>query len=78
MRENFARKPAGGDRHQLKGIYSATVKEYPPEEGVPTSERVANWGKLNADNLSLNEIAINASMASEIMDNLQVNLGPQS
>ena len=59
-------------------IYAEIVNEYPLKDGVPTSERVSSWGDLKADKIALDEIAKNSSKASEIMDKVQFDLGPQS
>lgn len=59
-------------------IYADIVNEYPLKDGIAVSERVASWGPLKADKLSLEEIAKNSSAASEIMDRVQFDLGPQS
>ncbi len=59
-------------------IYAEIVNEYPLKEGVPTSERVASWGDMKADKIALEDIAKNSSKASEIMDKVQFDLGPQS
>ncbi len=59
-------------------IYADVVNEYPLKDGVPVSERVASWGELKADKLPLEDIAKNAAKASEIMDKVQFDLGPQS
>lgn len=59
-------------------IYAEAVNEYPLKEGVAASERVKSWGTLKPDKLPLEEIAKNASKASEIMDKVQFDLGPQS
>ncbi len=59
-------------------IYAEIVNEYPLKEGVPTSERVASWGEMKADKIALEDIAKNSSKASEIMDKVQFDLGPQS
>ena len=59
-------------------IYAEAVNEYPLKEGVPTSKLVASWGTLKADKLPLEDIAKNANKASEIMDKVQYDLGPQS
>lgn len=59
-------------------IYAERVNEYPLKDGIATSKRVASWGALKADTLPLEEIANNSSKASEIMDKVQFDLGPQS
>ncbi|MCH9808971.1 MAG: Fe(3+) ABC transporter substrate-binding protein [Alphaproteobacteria bacterium] len=59
-------------------IYAERVNEYPLREGIAASERVASWGALKADKLPLEAIAKHSPKASEIMDKVQFNLGPQS
>lgn len=59
-------------------IYAERVNEYPLKDGIAASKRVASWGALKADTLPLEEIAKYSSKASEIMDKVQFDLGPQS
>jgi len=63
---------------QGQEIYAEAVNEYPLKDGVPASKLVQGWGNLKADKLQLGEIAANAGKASEIMDKVQFDLGPQS
>lgn len=59
-------------------IYAEVNFEYPVKAGVPVSERVAGWGRLNADTLSLNEIAKYRKRASELADEVGFDDGPSS
>ncbi len=59
-------------------IYAQIVNEYPLKEGVKASARVASWGKLNPDPLSLEKIAQLRSTASKIMDRVNFDAGPDS
>lgn len=59
-------------------IYAEAVNEYPLKPGVPPSKLVASWGTLKADKLPLEDIAKFSGKASEIMDKVQYDLGPQS
>lgn len=59
-------------------IYAEIVNEYPLKDGVPVSDRVASWGELKADKLPIEDIAKHSAKASEIMDKVQFDLGPQS
>lgn len=63
---------------EAQKIYAEAVNEYPLIDGVSASEMVNSWGKLTPDKLPLRDIAENASKASEIMDKVQFDLGPQS
>ena len=57
-------------------IYAEIVNEYPLKPGVPVSERVASWGTLKPDTLSLEKIASERKHASEIMDRVGFDQGP--
>lgn len=59
-------------------IYADIVNEYPLKPGVPPSKLVSSWGTLKADKLPLEDIAKYSGKASEIMDKVQYDLGPQS
>ena len=59
-------------------IYSEINFEYPVKPGVPASSRVESWGKLNADKLELGEIARYRKTASELVDKVGFNNGPNS
>lgn len=63
---------------QGQEIYADAVNEYPLKDGVPASKLVQSWGELKADKLPLGEISNYAGKASEIMDKVQFDLGPQS
>ena len=63
---------------QGQEIYADAVNEYPLKDGVPASKLVQSWGELKADKLPLGEISKYAGKASEIMDKVQFDLGPQS
>jgi iron(III) transport system substrate-binding protein len=57
-------------------IYAEVVNEYPASPKVPVSAMVAGWGKLVPDALSLEELAKNRKLASEIMDKVGFDAGP--
>ncbi len=59
-------------------LYAETNHEYPVKAGVPVSEMVASFGRLNADPLPLSEIAKNRRTASELVDRVGYNDGPNS
>ncbi len=59
-------------------IYSETNFEYPVKPGVPVSARVRSWGELKADKLDLLEVAKYRKTASELVDKVGFNNGPNS
>ena len=65
-----------GDKAQK--IYASINHEYPIRDDIPVSDFVAQWGTLNADRLSLNDIAGFRKKASELVDRVGFNNGPGS
>ncbi|WP_186397007.1 Fe(3+) ABC transporter substrate-binding protein [Stappia sp. TSB10GB4] len=63
---------------EAQRIYAEANNEYPVKAGVAISELVASWGELKADPLSLDDIAKNRKAASELVDKVGFNDGPQS
>ncbi len=59
-------------------IYAEIVNEYPLKEGVSVSERVKSWGDLKPDTLSMEKIAELRKQASEIMDRVRFDQGPDA
>lgn len=58
-------------------IYAQIVNEYPLKKGVAVSDRVASWGELKPDSLSLIDIAKYRKTASQIMDRVNFDAGPE-
>ncbi|WP_425364997.1 Fe(3+) ABC transporter substrate-binding protein [Jiella endophytica] len=65
-----------GDEAQK--IYAELNYEYPVEPGIETSELVKSFGELKPDTLSLDDIARHRAKASEIVDEVDYDGGPQS
>ena len=63
---------------EAQRIYAEVNYEYPLKPGVATSQTVTSFGALNADTLSLTEIASHRARASELIDEVQFDNGPQS
>jgi iron(III) transport system substrate-binding protein len=61
---------------EAQRIYAEANGEYPVVEGVPASPLVASWGELNADDLPLTTIAEHRKKASELVDRVQFDQGP--
>ena len=61
-----------------QSIYAEQVYEYPVEPGIKPSELVASWGELKPDTLPLAEIAKYRKTASEIVDRVKLDDGPES
>jgi iron(III) transport system substrate-binding protein len=61
---------------EAQQIYAEANGEYPVVEGVPASPLVESWGKLNADPLPLAKIAELRKKASELVDRVQFDQGP--
>jgi iron(III) transport system substrate-binding protein len=61
---------------QAQKIYAETNGEYPVVEGVPASPLVQSWGELHADPLPLTKIAELRKKASELIDRVQFDQGP--
>ncbi len=65
-----------GDEAQR--IYAEVNYEYPVNPNVPASDRVRSWGDLRADPISISEIAEHAREASEMVDRVGFDDGPNS
>jgi iron(III) transport system substrate-binding protein len=59
-------------------IYAEKNFEYPVEPGLEPSEMVKSFGTLNADTLSLADIASHRKQASEMVDRVGLDDGPSS
>lgn len=64
--------------HEAQQIYAEQTFEYPVEPGLEPSAVVKEFGTLNADTLSLAEIAKNRKAASEMVDRVGLDDGPSS
>ncbi|PSJ57544.1 Fe(3+) ABC transporter substrate-binding protein [Kumtagia ephedrae] len=64
--------------HKAQQVYAAQTYEYPVEPGLEPSDVVKAFGTLNADTLSLDEIAKNRKAASEMVDRVGLDDGPSS
>ncbi|MGJ8529553.1 extracellular solute-binding protein [Maritalea sp.] len=62
---------------EAQSIYAETNFEFPVVPGVSSSDLVASWGELKADNLSLAAIAQNRDEASKLVDATKFDEGPQ-
>jgi len=58
-------------------IYAERVHEYPIGEGTEASETVQGFGEINPDELPLEEVAKNRGLASELVDRVRFEDGPQ-
>jgi iron(III) transport system substrate-binding protein len=61
-----------------QSIYAEQVYEYPVEPGIKPSDIVASWGTLKPDTLPLAEVAKYRKTASEIVDRVKLDDGPES
>jgi len=61
---------------EAQKIYAEANGEYPVVDGVLASALVQSWGKLNADPLPLTKIAALRKQASELIDRVQFDQGP--
>ncbi|MBX3584176.1 MAG: Fe(3+) ABC transporter substrate-binding protein [Rhizobiaceae bacterium] len=59
-------------------IYAEKNYEYPVEPGLEPSAEVKSFGELNADTLSLSEVASHRKEASEMVDRVGLDDGPSS
>jgi iron(III) transport system substrate-binding protein len=62
--------------NEAQQIYAEANGEYPVVEGVPASKLVQSWGTLKADPLPLTEVAALRKKASELIDRVQFDQGP--
>ncbi len=65
-----------GDEAQQ--IYAEVNYEYPVNPNVAASDRVQSWGDLRADTIPISEIAEHAREASEMVDRVGFDDGPNS
>ncbi len=59
-------------------LYAEIDGEYPVVAGVPASATVESWGPLKADGLALSKIAEFRKKASELVDKVHFDQGPNS
>ena len=64
--------------HKAQQVYAEKNFEYPVEPGLEPSEVVKAFGTLNADTLSLADIAKNRKAASEMVDRVGLDDGPST
>ncbi|MCO5070834.1 MAG: Fe(3+) ABC transporter substrate-binding protein [Rhizobiaceae bacterium] len=64
--------------HEAQQIYAEKNYEYPVEPGLEPSPTVKAFGELKADTLSLADIAKNRKAASEMVDRVGLDDGPNS
>ena len=60
-----------------QAAYAANNFEYPVREGVSIEPFIAGFGKPSVDNVSLDDIARNRKAASELVEKIGFDLGPQ-
>jgi iron(III) transport system substrate-binding protein len=63
---------------EAQKIYAEVNHEYPVKDGVPWSDLVKSWGELKPDSLSLDQVATLRKQASELIDKVAFNDGPNS
>jgi len=63
---------------KAQSIYAESNFEYPVVPGVATSDLVAGWGELKADDISLASIADKRDEASKLVDEVRFDEGPQN
>ena len=63
---------------EAQKIYATANNEYPVNPQVQPSEIVQSWGKLKPDPLPLENIAKYRKMASELVDKVNFDAGPNS
>ncbi|MFT6658169.1 MAG: iron(III) transport system substrate-binding protein [Maritalea sp.] len=63
---------------QAQSIYAETNFEFPVVPGVASSDLVASWGELKADDLALVAIADKRDDASKLVDEVKFDEGPQN
>lgn len=63
---------------EAQKLYADVNGEYPVVPGVPASELVASWGPLKADPLPLSKIGDLRKQASEMVDRVRFDQGPNS
>lgn len=63
---------------EAQKLYTEANGEYPVVAGVKASEMVESWGPLKADSLPLSKIAEFRKKASEMVDRVRFDAGPNS
>lgn len=63
---------------EAQKIYAEANYEYPVKPGVEVTEEIAQFGELNPDEISLEEVAANRAKASELVDKVAFDEGPAS
>ncbi|MEQ1770238.1 MAG: extracellular solute-binding protein [Devosia sp.] len=63
---------------EAQHLYASGNFEFPVVPGVAPSDLVASWGTLKADPTALSEIAAHRKEASQLVDELKFDDGPQS
>lgn len=63
---------------EAQHLYASGNYEFPVVTGVAPSEQVASWGQLKADTTPLTEIAAHRKEASQLVDELRFDDGPQN
>ena len=63
---------------EAQRVYAEVNHEYPVKPGVPASELVRSWGHLKPDGLPLAELAKHRARASELVDKVGFDGGPNS
>ena len=63
---------------EAQQLYAEANGEYPVVAGVKASDMVESWGPLNADPLPLSKIAEFRKKASEMVDRVRFDAGPNS
>ncbi|KTR06068.1 iron ABC transporter substrate-binding protein [Aureimonas ureilytica] len=63
---------------EAQRIYAEINHEYPLKPGVAQSESVKSFGELKPDTLSLTDIASHRAKASQLIDEVGFDKGPQS
>ncbi|VAW21170.1 Ferric iron ABC transporter, iron-binding protein [hydrothermal vent metagenome] len=64
--------------NEAQSLYADANYEFPVVDGVAPSKLVASWGKLVADKIALTKIADQRKAASELVDQLRFDDGPQN
>jgi iron(III) transport system substrate-binding protein len=63
---------------EAQQLYANGNYEFPVVPGIAPSEQVASWGAFKADPTPLTEIAAHRKEASQLVDELRFDDGPQS
>lgn len=64
--------------NEAQKIYSEVNFEYPVKEGVAWSDLVKSWGTFKADDIAMEEVAKLRKAASLLVDETNLNNGPNS